>query len=138
MALFLLAHTNNTSRLLPVLGRAIHDPADVVRNNAMRIMSEMAQSDPGRTYPIGDLVAALDFPHADDRNKSASVIVVLARLPRYRELILATAVPTLLKLLKLHQANNHDPAYEVLKVVSGKDLGDRNQAAWEEWASSRR
>jgi hypothetical protein len=45
-ALFLLAHTNNSKKLLPVLGGAIHDPDSGVRNNAMRIMMEMAASDP--------------------------------------------------------------------------------------------
>src|SRR5690606_21356362 len=37
-ALFLLAHTKDAERLLPALGRSIHDPAEGVRNNAMRVL----------------------------------------------------------------------------------------------------
>jgi len=135
-ALFLLAHTNNAKKLLPVLARAIHDPGDGVRNNAMRIMMEMAASDPNRDYPVKDLIAALEFPSGDDRNKSAYVLVSLVKSPRYRSAIEKQAVPSLLKLLRLRQANNHDPAYEILKELSGKTFGDRDYKAWENWAAA--
>ncbi len=136
IALFVLAHTDNAAKLLPVLGHAIHDPSDIVRNNAMRIMIFMAQSDPNRDYPIVDLIAALDFPSADDRNKSGYVLVALVESPRYRSAIKAKAVPTLLKLLRLKQANNHDPAYEILKALSGESFGERDYTAWEDWAAT--
>ena len=137
MALFLLAHTGNAKKLLPMLGRAIHDPDDTVRNNALRIMMAMTQSNPNRVYPVNDIIAALDFPAADDRNKSAYILVTLVKSPRYRDAINKQAVLPLLKLLKLKQANNHDPAYEILKELSSKHFGDRDYAAWEQWAASR-
>jgi hypothetical protein len=136
-ALFLLAHTNNAKRLLPVLGGAIHDPDVGVRNNAMRIMMEMAASAPNRDYPVKDLIAALEFPSSEDRNKSAYVLSILVKSPRYRAAIDKQTVPSLLKLLRLRQANNHDPAYEILKTLSGKTFGDRDYKAWESWASAR-
>jgi hypothetical protein len=136
-ALFLLAHTNDAKKLLPVLGRAIHDPYEGVRNNAMRIMMEMAASAPNRDYPVKDLIAALEFPSPDDRNKSAYVLSILVKSPRYRAAIDEQAVQSLLKLLRLHQTNNHDPAYETLKTLSGKTFGDRDYKAWESWAAAR-
>ena len=135
-ALFLLAHTNNAKKLLPVLGDAIHDPDSGVRNNAMRIMMEMAAFDRNREYPVKDLIAALEFPSAEDRNKSAYVLVSLVKSPRYRTAIDKEAVPSLLKLLRLRQANNHDPAYEILKELSGKTFGDRDYKDWESWAAA--
>jgi hypothetical protein len=135
-ALFLLAHTNNAKKLLPVLGSAIHDPDSGVRNNAMRIMMEMAAFDPNRDYPVKDLIAALEFPSADDRNKSGYVLVSLVKSPRYRAAIDKQAVPSLLKLLRLRQANNHDPAYEILKELSGKTFGGRDYTDWESWAAA--
>jgi hypothetical protein len=132
-ALFLLAHTNNAKKLLPVLGRAIHDPDEGVRNNTMRIMMQMAASDPNLDYPIKELIAALEFPSPNDRNKSAYVLSILVKSPRYRAAIARHAVPSLLKLLRLRQANNHDPAYETLKTLSGKTFGDRDYNAWESW-----
>jgi len=135
-ALFLLAHTNNAKKLLPVLGDAIHDPDSGVRNNAMRIMMEMAAVDSNRDYPVKDLIAALEFPSADDRNKSAYVLVSLVKSLRYRAAIDKQAVPSLLKLLRLRQANNHEPAYEILKELSGKAFGDRDYKDWESWAAA--
>lgn len=66
-ALFALAHTRDADRLLPVLGHAIFDAAEAVRNNSMRILIHMAQTDPERDFPVDDLLAAFDFPTTSDR-----------------------------------------------------------------------
>jgi len=99
-------------------------------------MMEMAAFDRNREYPVKDLIAALEFPSAEDRNKSAYVLVSLVKSPRYRTAIDKEAVPSLLKLLRLRQANNHDPAYEILKELSGKTFGDRDYKDWESWAAA--
>jgi hypothetical protein len=70
-ALFVLAHTDDAERLLPALSRAIYDPAEGVRNNAMRVLMFMAQSGRELDYPLDALLAAFDFPSTSDRNKSA-------------------------------------------------------------------
>lgn len=136
-ALFVLAHTNDAERLLPVLGRAIYDPSGGVRNNAMRVLMFMAQKRPELDFPIDDLITALDFPSNSDRNKAGYTLAALAAQPKYRDTIRAKAVPTLLRMLRLAQPNNHDPAYQTLKIVSGEAFGDRDYAAWERWAASR-
>jgi hypothetical protein len=136
-ALLVLAPTNNAERLLPVLGAAIYDPSPGVRNNAMRIMFYMAQTDPSRDYPLDALLAAFDFPAASDRNKAGVTLVELAKSPRYRAQIEAEAVPVALRLLRLEQPINHDPAYELLTILSGETFGERDYAAWERWAAAR-
>ena len=136
-ALFLLAHTDDVQRLAPVLGRAIYDPNGGVRNNAMRVLMFLAQRHPEVDFPIRDLVAALDFPSSADRNKAAYTVSGLADQTRYRDIIRADAVPAALRLLRLEKPNNHDPAYEILKQVSGEAFGDRDYAAWERWAATR-
>jgi len=135
-ALFLLAHTSDAERLLPALSGAIHDPSGNVRNNAMRVLMYLARTRPDLDYPVEDLIAALDFPSAADRNKAGYTLAALATQPRYRTAIRDGAVPTALRMLRLLQPNNHDPAYEILKLVSGKAYGDRDYAAWERWAST--
>jgi hypothetical protein len=137
MALFVLAHTNDARRLAPVLGRAIYDPSSGVRNNAMRVLMALAQSNADVDFPIRDLIAALDFPTGADRNKAASAVAALAAHARYRDIIRAEAVPGALRLLKVEKANNHDPAYQILTQISGEAFGDRDYAAWERWAASR-
>jgi len=135
-ALFLLAHTNDAERLLPALGRAIYDPAGGVRNNAMRVLMFLANARPELDYPVEALIAALDFPTASDRNKAGYTLAALAAQPRYRAAIRDGAVPIVLRILRLLQPNNHDPAYEILKLVSGQSYGDRDYAAWEAWAKA--
>ncbi len=132
-AILLLAHTNNVDRLLPVLGRAIYDPNAGVRNYAMRVMIMMARNDPERNYPVDDLVAALDFPETTDRNKSAVTLLALSESPIHREIIRGEALPTLLQLLRMGSPINHEPAYDILRELSGEDFGPRDYAVWEDW-----
>lgn len=136
-ALFVLAHANDAQRLVPALGQAIYDEDPEVRNNAMRVLLFLAQSRPGLDFPIDALIAALDFPSATDRNKAGYALAVLAGQARYRDAIRMKAVPTALRMLRLEQPNNHNPAYEILKVVSGEGFGDRDYGAWERWATAR-
>ena len=70
-------------------------------------------------------------------DKAAYTVAALAGQARYRDTIREAAVPAALRLLKLGKANNHDPAYELLKTVSGESFGDRDYTAWERWAESR-
>ena len=65
-------------------------------------------------------------------------MAALAGQAKYRDTIRAEAVPAALRLLKLEKANNHDPAYEILKQVSGEGFGERDYAAWERWAAEAR
>ena len=132
-AILLLAHTNNVDRLLPVLGRAIYDPDGVVRNYAMRVMIMLARDDPERNSPVDDLVAALDFPESTDRNKSAATLLALCESPIYREIIRREALPTLLQLMRTGPPINHEPAYDILRELSGEDFGPRDYTAWEDW-----
>jgi hypothetical protein len=137
-AIFLLAHANDAARLLPVLGRAIFDPDEGVRNNAMRVLIYVAREHPELDFPVHDLIAAMDFPGTSDRNKASYVVDALADQPRYRDTIRAEAVPTALRLLKLTQPNNHEPAYEILTKLSGEQYGERDYAAWQRWAEKTR
>ncbi len=135
-AILVLAHTNNPDRLLPVLGRAIYDPNGGVRNYAMRVTLQIARDAPEHDYAIHDLIAALDFPEATDRNKSSLTLLSLVDDPRYRETIRDEAIPTLLRLLRMGPPNNRLPAHEILEKLSGEDFDASNHEAWEAWADS--
>lgn len=136
-AIFLLAHSDDADQLLDLLGRAIYDSSSTVRNNAIRVLAEMARENPDRPYPTEALIAAMDFPTATDRNKAAWAVVQLAGSSRHRAEIESLAVPHALQMLKLEQPNNHDPAYELVKALSGHDYGPRNYKAWESWYADR-
>ena len=132
-AVFLLAHTKDPGRLLPLLEWAMVDPDSTVRNNAMRIMIFLAQSHPDLDYPIESLIAAMDFAAASDRNKSAETVAMLAEQPRYRDIIRANALETCLKLLRLELPNNRNPAHRILMMVSGLSLPAEDIAGWDRW-----
>jgi hypothetical protein len=137
-ALYLLAHADDVPRVLPLLGRSIFDADPMVRNAGMRVLSVMSSAGQDVDYPIRDIIAALDFPTTTDRNKAAAIIASLAQFPRYREAVLSQALPTVLRLLRLQQPNNHAYAWEILKKASGKDYGERDYAAWETWVAQPR
>jgi hypothetical protein len=104
----------------------------------MRVLMQMAQTHPELEFPVRDLVAAFDFPSSSDRNKAGYTLAALAAQPRYRDAIRTGAVPIALRVLRLAQPNNHDPAYEILMQVSGETFGERDYAAWERWAAEPR
>ncbi len=137
-AVFLLAHTNDPARVLPLLGRAIHDPSETVRSNALRMLLVIATEHPDFEFPIADLITALDFAQTADRSKAAYCVAALATTPKYREAIRKDAVPVALELLRLEQPNNHDPAYLILVGVSGESFGERDYAEWARWAATHR
>jgi len=135
-AIFLLAHANDASALMPVLGQAMYDADREVRNNAMRVMVDMAVKGLHVEYPMKDILAALDFLATTDRNKAVAVTAtVIEKMPEYREVVLQHGVPALLRLLKLDQPNNHEFAYQALKILSGRDYGPRAYDRWAAWAA---
>lgn len=137
-AVFLLAHTPDAARLLPLLGRAIYDPDSGVRNNAMRVMISVAQFHPELDFPIDSLIAAMDFPTASDRNKSAETVAVLAGQARYRAPIINGALDTCLKLIRLQLPNNRNPAHRILMTLSGLTLPADDSAGWAAWVREAR
>jgi hypothetical protein len=135
-ALYLLAHSEDVARLLPALAQKIYDPSSFVRNNALRMLWQIAQREPQRPFPIDDLVDAMDFAIATDRNKATLTLAKLVH-SRHRERIAQLALPTALRLLRLEQPINHEPALEILRGISAQDFGERDYEAWERWVAGR-
>lgn len=137
-AAFLLGHARDPAVVVDALQPALDDKSPLVRNNALRVLAAIARGDAEVDVPLGPLIEALDDPQTEVRNKAAFVLTGIASRPEHREVLVREAGPILLRLLRLVQPNNHDPAYDVLKQVSGKELGARDYAAWEEWLEQAR
>lgn len=135
-AVFLLSHSNNRQATFDLLGRAMFDADSMVRNNAMRVLIGTALNGVVVSYPVDDIISAMDFPATTDRNKAAFLISILAKEERNKKAIISSGVPVLIRLLKLKQPNNHDPAYEALKSLSGESFADSDSEAWQDWARS--
>lgn len=133
-AAFLLAHLRDGDDVVAVLLPALRDPDSLVRNNAMRVLQDIAHHRPDVAVPVEPALAAIDFPATTDRNKALAMLHGLAARPELRPAIRARA-PQLIAALRLQQPNNHDFAYQILKTISGEAHGERDYAAWERWAA---
>jgi hypothetical protein len=132
-AAFLLAHISDPHELVNAVLPAIRDADATVRNNVMRVLSQIAEERREVLVPIRPFLDALDFPDTSDRNKSLATLEGLAARPDNKAILLNEAGPRLIQILRLLQPNNHDFAYAILKKISGKDFGERNYEAWDKW-----
>jgi hypothetical protein len=132
-AAFLLSHLSDGEEVVGLMVPAILDPDETVRNNAMRVLADIAWHHPEIAVPLDPVLQALTFPATTDRNKASAVLAGLARRDEYREAIARRAGPVLVEMLRLQQPNNHDFAYMILTAVSGKGYGERDYARWEAW-----
>ena len=138
-AAFLLAYLTDGNTVVADMVPAIHDSSALVRNNALRVLAEIALHHPEVDIPIAPVIEALSFPATSDRNKAAATVFRLAARPDGAKLhrqIARDAGRVLLAMLQLAQPNNHDFAYKVLKEISGQSYGERDYAAWRVWLDS--
>lgn len=136
-AAFLLAYMTDLTQLMPILEQGFNDSDSTVRNNSLRVLVYIAQGHPEFSLPIEKVVAALDYPDTTDRNKAAAILFMVAQNPQTRlkyQAQLNQAIPILLEMLALKQKNNHDIAYQILKLLSGQDFGETNLLEWKKWA----
>jgi hypothetical protein len=135
-AAFLLAHIASGERVVELMLPSITDPNELVRNNAMRVLALIAEDHPAIAIPVAPILEALHFPATSDRNKASAILDSLTRRgldPAMRDQLLAGAGEVLVDMLALRQPNNHDPAYRILKQLSGRDLGEHAIDAWRAW-----
>lgn len=141
-AIFLLAHSADPANVLPVLGRAMFDADQGVRNNAMRVLMFVARAGRESAVPVEDLVRALDFPTATDRNKAGFAVAAALDSPalreRTRKALLADGLPAVLGMLRLVQPNNRDPAWRILMSLSGETYAAEDLAAWQAWVAKQK
>lgn len=133
-AAFVLAHTKDGKRLVNALVARIADPSAAARNNALRVLGYVAKEHPEIDIPLDPILRALEFPTTTDRNKALFILQGLATSrPKLHPTIKARAGKSLVAMLRLEQPNNHDFAWEILKLLRGQDLGERNYDAWDSW-----
>lgn len=140
-AAFLLAHMKDGKKLTELMLGALKDPSSLVRNNATRVLVNVAMFHPEVAIPLKPFLPALDGPTMSDRNKAVAVLSGLLERADGAALhpeVIRDGGPALLKLLRLEQPNNHDFAYKILKKLSGKDFGERDYAAWQKWLDEQR
>jgi hypothetical protein len=132
-AAYLLAHAAEPDSAVAALVAAMRDPSARVRNNATRVLMMAATLRAELDVPLEPVLESIDSPTTTSRNKALYLLAALSLRPELHDRIRRQAAPTLLRLLRLIQPNNHHPAYLVLKNISGESFGDRDYDAWERW-----
>ena len=132
-AAMLVGHFNNPRDIIQVMSEYIQDASAGIRNNAMRVMA--ATMEKAKIYDVNlkPVLEMLDSPSVTDRNKALYVVSVAAKDKTNHPLIVTEGASHIIQLLALKQLNNHDIAYLILKLLSGKDLGEHNIMGWQQW-----
>lgn len=109
LAAQVLAYASDKQAVVAELERALQDPADAVRNNAMRalaIIALLAQRRPelGITVPYQPMIALLDSPVWTDRNKASLALfqISASRDPGLLAELRRQARPALLEMAPWH------------------------------------
>ena len=140
-AAFLIAYDKDGNKVVESLLPSVRDSSSIVRNNAMRVLAEIALRHQDVHIPLDPILQAINFPDTTDRNKAAAIIDRLLQRADSKKLhrrIINQAGEIVLAMLRLKQPNNHDYAYFILKRLSGKDFGEWNHLAWARWLAEER
>jgi hypothetical protein len=137
MAAEVLAYTPNKPAIVGDLVRAMRDPAEGVRNNAMRALGVLARSSlqsPRSPFriPARPFVDLLNSPVWTDRNKASSALVELStqRDPALLRALREHALPSLIEMARWKSPGHRNAAFWLLGRVgalSEEEIG----AAWE-------
>ncbi|MDX1836006.1 HEAT repeat domain-containing protein [Legionella taurinensis] len=133
-AVFLVGHFANPQEIIDLLLPHVLDKDSGVRNNAMRVIGTTLAKYKTARVNIEPFLHLLSSPYDTDRNKS--LLVLLQVCDANRQKMIQEGKESLLALLALKQPNNHEPAYQILKKISGKNYTDTDLKSWKAWADS--
>lgn len=135
-ATYLLPYVNDGKVIIPGLLERVKDVDSLVRNNALRVLGDIAEKHKEYDVPIKPLLVALNYPKTSDRSKAIYAVFQLASNSQAaREEILKSAVPSLLELLDTKQPDQKEFAYAVLRKISGKEYAITDVQSWKNWYS---
>ena len=135
-ATFLVGYFHDPQEIINILLPHIKEHHSQIRNNSMRVIWSTLYKSKITNIDLKPFLEALDSPYESDRNKALSVILVAVEGDAPKKFMLQHGIDKLFANLRLAQPNNHELAYLIFKKISGKDFGDSNMKAWQQWASS--
>lgn len=135
-AVFLVGHFKNPEEIINTLMPYVEDKYSGVRNNAMRVIGSTLFKSNIKDVDSHPFLRLIDSTEITDRNKALLILSHLANFEGSRKIILQQAGTKLINLLRLKQLNNHEPAYDILKKISGKNFAEYDIVAWENWLKS--
>lgn len=136
LAAQVLGYVANKQEIVGDLVFAMSDPAEDVRNNAMRALSVFARMSPGAARPIvrvpyEPFIALLNSPVWTDRNKASLALMGISerRDPALLTQLRREAVTPLVEMARWKSKGHALPALLILGRISGQS-DDAVEAAW--------
>lgn len=134
-AAYLVGLFDDPKEIMRLVMPLVNDVNEGVRNNATRVIGATMEKAKITEIDVHPFIQLLNSPFVLDRNKSLWVLLVASKNPKQKIIIKQQAKHRLIELLALKQPNNHDIAYALLKNISGKDYGEYDYKAWNQWAN---
>lgn len=137
-AVYLLPYwKKDGKKVVDAMVKRIRDPEPLVRNNALRVLGDIAEFHPDLVIPRKPVLEALNFPRVSDRSKALYLTyVATVHSAEWKEDLIKGAVPTLLTLMASQQPDHREISHGVLKKISGKDFAATDLKSWNKWAST--
>lgn len=133
-AAYLVAYYKDGKRVVAGLVDRIRDPDALVRNNALRVLGDIAELRKELVIPSHPVLEALNFPRVSDRSKALYLTYLLSlNSQQLRDDILRTSVPTLLQLLAAQQPDHREISHGILRKISGRDFASNDIRSWSSW-----
>lgn len=132
-AAYLLAHLKDGHEIVAILSPSIRDSSSYVRNNVMRVIAQTSTKAPEANFPLDNIIAALTYPTATDRNKAIYVLEMLTRHPKIATYVKQHGCHELMDQYKTVQLNLHNEAYNVLVNISAKHFPVDDYRSWIKW-----
>jgi hypothetical protein len=131
MAAHFLGYARQTGAQLRALVRASRDPDERVRNNAVRALGVLIESDPrlGGRVPAAGFIEMMSSGSWSDRNKGGRVLEQLSRKrdPKLLGQLRAQALDALLEMARWRGARHSETARILLGRVAGIEEGRLQQ-----------
>jgi hypothetical protein len=134
-AIVLLGFLSQPQEIIALLIPVLRDDNQGVRNLALTAIASTLDKAPQTKLNTQPFIKLLDSPFAIERSKSLDILLELSKSKKNANAIAKTGGKKLLTLLELKQPNNHLPAYQLLKKISGKTFAEYDLPAWEKWVS---
>lgn len=134
-ATYLLAYHKDGKAVVSQMVGRIKDPEPLVRNNALRVLGDIAEYHAELIIPVPPVVQALEFPRVSDRSKALYVVYLQTmHSPKARDEVLK-AIPVLVDLIQSKQPDHRELAHGILRKISGKDFAAEDFQSWKNWSA---
>jgi hypothetical protein len=114
----------------------IKDSDAEVRNNALRVLGDIAEFHTEYVIPMQPVLEALRFPRVSDRSKALYVVYLTALSSQdVRNQIMKGYLPEILEIIQSKQIDHKELAHGILRKISGKEYANTDITSWKSWVN---